>query len=275
MAKSKNIELVRATFIVLLLITCVVFTYYFHFILNSEIIFTHFFYIPIILASLWWSRTGIAVAVFLAILLVVSNIIRSSELFILTDLVRASMFIVIGTVISILNETRLAKSLELEHANRCLLEADKFKSIFIANMSHELRTPLNSIIGFTDIILDGISGEINMEQKKQLTMVAGSADHLLNLINDILDISKIEAGKLDLYIEEISFNTIVKDVFKTISPQASEKRLELITDVPEGIKIYSDRKRLKQILLNLVGNAVKFTESGSVKVTAKISGREK
>ena len=163
----------------------------------------------------------------------------------------------------------------LELTNLQLLEADRYKSVFIANMSHELRTSLNSIIGFTDIILAGISGEINAEQIKQLTMVANNADHLLNLINDILDVSKVEAGKVELIIEEFSLIDVVEELVNDLSPQTSEKGLEFLTDVPEGITLFSDKLRLKQVLLNLAGNAVKFTGRGSIKVSAKILNGEK
>ncbi len=138
--------------------------------------------------------------------------------------------------------------------------------------SHELRTPLNSIIGFTGIILQGMVREVNEEQSKQLTMVKNSASHLLSLINDLLDISKIEAGKVELSLEEFSLDGVVREVAESLSPTATEKGLELITEVPEGITLFSDRKRAKQVLMNLGGNAVKFTDQGSVKITARVPG---
>ncbi|MCP4648416.1 MAG: hypothetical protein GY852_11920, partial [bacterium] len=109
------------------------------------------------------------------------------------------------------------KALELENANIHLQEADRLKSVFLASMSHELRTPLNSIIGFTGIILQGIAGEINEEQKKQLSMVKNSGNHLLSLINELLDIAKIEAGRVELSLEEFSIDEIVREVTQTFS----------------------------------------------------------
>ena len=162
------------------------------------------------------------------------------------------------------------KSDELQQAIIQVQEADRLKSVFLASMSHELRTPLNSIIGFTGIILEGMSGEISDEQRKQLTVVESSADHLLGLINDVLDVSKIEAGKVELFIKEFGINDVVGDVVETLSPRVREKDLEILTDLPEEIKIFSDKKRVKQVLLNLVTNAVKFTDRGSVNITAKI-----
>lgn len=160
---------------------------------------------------------------------------------------------------------------ELSKANIKLEEADRLKSIFLASMSHELRTPLNSIIGFTGILLMGMSGEMNEEQKKQLTVVKNSADHLLSLINDILDVSKIEAGKVEVSIEEFGLDDIVNEVVETFSPTVSEKGLKLLRDVPEGITLFSDKRRLKQVLMNLVSNAVKFTDKGKIKIEGRIS----
>lgn len=162
------------------------------------------------------------------------------------------------------------KTLELEQANRRLKEADRLKSIFLASMSHELRTPLNSIIGFTGIILQGMSGEINEEQRKQLTMVKNSSNHLLSLINDLLDISKIESGKVELSLEEFGFNEVVEEVVDAFSPKISEKGLEFSMDIPEGIQLFSDRRRVKQVFMNLVSNAIKFTDQGSVKISGGI-----
>lgn len=163
-----------------------------------------------------------------------------------------------------------ARTAELEQANLQLKKADQLKSVFLASMSHELRTPLNSIIGFTGILLMGMSGELNDEQKKQLKMVKNSANHLLSLINDILDISKIEAGKVELSPEEFIFDGVVGEVVESFSNQVTEKGLEFLTNFPQGITLLSDRRRVKQILINLVSNAVKFTKQGSVKITGRI-----
>lgn len=161
---------------------------------------------------------------------------------------------------------------ELEQANIRLQEMDRLKSVFLASMSHELRTPLNSIIGFTGLILQGKSGEVNERQREQLTVVKKNADHLLSLITDILDISKIEAGKVDLSLEEFSLDDVVREVVETLSPAANQKGLELLTEALEGITLYSDRRRVKQVLVNLGSNGVKFTDQGSVKITARVSG---
>jgi len=162
------------------------------------------------------------------------------------------------------------KTIEVEQANIHLREIDRLKSIFLSSMSHELRTPLNSIIGFTGIILQGMSGKVNKKQRKQLTMVKNSSNHLLSLINDILDISKIEAGKVELSLEEFSLDDVVREVVENFSTAASEKGLELLTEMPQEIMLFSDRRRMSQVLMNLVSNAIKFTDRGSIKIADKI-----
>jgi signal transduction histidine kinase len=163
-----------------------------------------------------------------------------------------------------------AKTVEIEKANIHLQEMDRLKSVFLASMSHELRTPLNSIIGFTGIMLQGMAGGLNDEQQKQLKIVKSSASHLLNLINDVLDISKIEAGRIELSLEEFKIDDMMQDVVQTFSHMVSEKGLEFVTEVPEIGVLFSDERRVKQVLINLVSNAVKFTDRGTVKIAARV-----
>lgn len=156
---------------------------------------------------------------------------------------------------------------ELNQANLRLQDLDRAKSMFIASMSHELRTPLNSIIGFSSILLKEMPGPLNFEQKKQLKMVTGSARHLLNLINDILDISKIESGELTMVTEPVQIAEVIEQVQESLRPQADKKGLSLQVNLaPEVDCIESDSRRVRQILLNLVGNALKFTEQGGVEI---------
>lgn len=149
-------------------------------------------------------------------------------------------------------------------------EADRIKSAFLATMSHELRTPLNSIIGFTGILLKGLAGPLNEEQKKQLTMVQSSARHLLELINDVLDISKIEAGELRLSISEFNIKESVEKVVRMFVPLLEKKGLELKMDIGNDVdSVVTDKRRLEQVLMNLMSNAVKFTEKGSIIVSCR------
>ena len=156
---------------------------------------------------------------------------------------------------------------ELMEAKEAAESANRVKSAFLASMSHELRTPLNSIVGFTGIILNELAGPLNLEQKKQMKMVKGSSHHLLNLINDVLDISKIEAGELQVSYEKFSMRDVVNHVAESLKPLAEQKGLTLSVEIGSEVDmISSDERRVRQILINLANNAIKFTEKGTVKI---------
>jgi PAS domain S-box-containing protein len=157
-----------------------------------------------------------------------------------------------------LREILQAKNVELENASL-------IKDRFLASMSHELRTPLNAIIGFTGTLMMKLPGPLTDEQSKQLRTIQSSAKHLLSLINDLLDVAKIESGKLALTIEPVIFQSVVEDVCTTLRPLAEQKGLDLKVTVPEGqLVLNTDRRALSQILMNLISNAIKFTERGEV-----------
>ncbi len=168
-------------------------------------------------------------------------------------------------------ERRVAeRTAELAVARDRAETADRLKSAFLATMSHELRTPLNSIIGFTGIILQGLAGPLNAEQHKQLGMVRDSARHLLALISDVLDISKIEAGQLDVSSELFDLRASIAKVAGIVEPLAEKKGLTLRVELaPEIGTLVSDPRRVEQVLLNLLNNAVKFTDRGAVTLTAE------
>jgi signal transduction histidine kinase len=160
---------------------------------------------------------------------------------------------------------------EILRAKDLAESADRLKSAFLASMSHELRTPLNSIIGFTGILLQGLAGPLNEEQATQMGMVQKSARHLLQLINDVLDISKIEAGQLKLSIEPYDLCESFRSVLQIIQPMAEKKGLKLIVDIDtEGCQMVSDRRRVEQVLINLVNNAIKFTDKGEVRIKSRV-----
>jgi GAF domain-containing protein len=158
---------------------------------------------------------------------------------------------------------------EIEENGRQLEIASRHKSQFLANMSHELRTPLNSVLGFTEMLADGLYGELPEKAKVTLGRVEANGRHLLGLINDVLDLSKIEAGQLTLSLNDYSIAQIVKTVAATTDPLARAKGLTLAATVPEGLPLgRGDERRLHQVLLNLAGNAVKFTEKGAIEIAA-------
>lgn len=169
------------------------------------------------------------------------------------------------------SEEALNRSMgELVKAKQRAEEADRVKSAFLATMSHELRTPLNSIIGFSGVMATKLSGPLNPEQEKQIGLVRSSAEHLLAVINDVLDISKIEAGPLELSMETFPLSDSIQKVVESIRPMAETKSLSLSAEIDDSVgKIRSDRRRLEQILLNIVGNAVKFTPNGEVAVSCR------
>ena len=151
-------------------------------------------------------------------------------------------------------------------------ELDRVKSQFLANMSHELRTPLNSVIGFSRVILKGIDGPINDTQEQDITAIYNSGMHLLNMINEILDLSKIEAGKMDLQLEEVNISDVVNNAAKTAAGLIKDKPIQLITNVePDLPLIMGDEIRISQVITNLIGNAVKFTEKGTITLEASLS----
>jgi PAS domain S-box-containing protein len=162
------------------------------------------------------------------------------------------------------------RTLALDTARERAESADRIKSAFLATMSHELRTPLNSILGFTGIVLKGMAGPLNQEQSKQLGMVQGSARHLLDLINDVLDISKIEAGQLEMRCAPFDLRASIERVAASVAPQAAKKGLTLRVELPERLDaMESDRRRVEQIVLNLLNNALKFTDRGGVTLTVE------
>jgi signal transduction histidine kinase len=156
---------------------------------------------------------------------------------------------------------------EIQDKSRQLAEASKHKSQFLANMSHELRTPLNAILGYTELVLDGIYGEAPQRALDVLKRVESNGRHLLGLINDVLDLSKIEAGELKLSLTDYSMKDVVYNVFSAVEPLATKKKLDFKVNIPPDLPPgQGDERRLTQVLLNLVGNAIKFTDAGAVAI---------
>jgi signal transduction histidine kinase len=161
---------------------------------------------------------------------------------------------------------------EIQDKSRQLAEASQHKSQFLANMSHELRTPLNAILGYTELIADGVYGQPPEKMLTVLKRLESNGKHLLGLINDVLDLSKIEAGQLTLDLADYSLKDVAQTVFSAVEPLAADKKLafraNVAPDLPRG---HGDERRLTQVLLNLVGNAIKFTDAGEVVIEAGAS----
>lgn len=165
---------------------------------------------------------------------------------------------------------RKKTEIQLKNAKALAEAANNAKSTFLATMSHELRTPLNSIIGYTDLLRQQIYGELNKRQSERVDTIHRNAHQLLQLINDILDLSKIETGKMELNVQTCELEPVIAECLETYTPQANQKALEMYVRIADDLPpVRGDQERLLQILANLVSNAVKFTQSGSVTIEAR------
>jgi PAS domain S-box-containing protein len=177
-------------------------------------------------------------------------------------------------IISAIRDISERKRIErtLQKKNRELENANQAKDRFLASMSHELRTPLNAIIGFTGTLLMRLPGPLTADQEQQLRVVQSSSRHLLSLINDILDLAKIESGRVELFHEPVAVNAVVGDVLDSLRSMAREKHLAMVAVLAEEDPVtQTDRRALHQILLNLANNAIKYTERGSISVSAHLN----
>ncbi len=388
----------KITLMIILLAITFSLTYYCHAVLRIGVLFTHFFYIPIIMASLWWKGKGLIVAIFLAGMLILSDVFLKVSIY--DDLIRGSMFIVIGSIVGVLSETIVERTNELReseakyrtmfdcpsdaimlldekgfldcnnatlrifgfsnkedflkmptfqisppyqldgvdsrtatnikiakafkkgtdhfewvyrknngedfyadvlltaldfngkqilqanvrditeqkraqelHIENIRLENEsKTKSEFLAAMSHELRTPLNAIIGFSDVMIAGIGGNLNETHKGYVRDISNAGEHLLLIINDILDLSKVEAGKMELVIETFSVHELLKETLTLIKNKAIQHHIDIIRDIDPQLEfIHGDKQKIKQVLFNLLNNALKFSkeDGGTITVSLK------
>jgi len=163
----------------------------------------------------------------------------------------------------------------LQRQHLALEQASQLKSQFLANMSHEFRTPLNAILGYTSMLLQGVSGDMPSAQRNKMLRVDSNARHLLSIINDILDISRIEAGKMPLHVEDFELPALIAELLAEVEPLIQKAKLQVLTDLQHaGPLVRSDRQKVKQIVLNLLTNGIKFTPQGEVKVIARVDEDE-
>jgi signal transduction histidine kinase/CheY-like chemotaxis protein len=179
-----------------------------------------------------------------------------------------------GQAAMAVNQVKLVQQLQSQSAE--LEVASRHKSEFLASMSHELRTPLNAVLGFSEVLLEKMFGDINERQEEYLRDIHGSGRHLLELLNEILDLSKVEAGRMDLQYSDVGVRSLLEETVALLRERATGSGIDLRVEVAAGVDtVYSDRLRLKQVLVNLVGNAVKFTQQGgAVTVRAEPDGPE-
>lgn len=186
----------------------------------------------------------------------------------------ALMGLAIGLVLERREASRIAdRSSELEHLSAELLRANRAKSEFLANVSHELRTPLNAIVGFVDLLRDGVYGTLNPRQVGPVQRIEASANHLRHLVDQVLDLAKIAAGRLEVHTEPVELRPFVFDVASEVEPLITEKGLTFSLGVGGSLpRVRTDPTHLRQILINLLGNAVKFTNQGGISVRARLVG---
>lgn len=163
------------------------------------------------------------------------------------------------------------RSRELEHLSTELIRVNKMKSEFLANVSHELRTPLNAIVGFVDLLREGVYGELTPKQAAPVERIEASASHLRHLVDQILDLAKMAAGRLEIHSEPIDLRPFILDVASEIEPLVTERKLYLSLALSSGLpRVRTDTTHLRQIILNLLGNAVKYTNAGTISVRARV-----
>ena len=187
--------------------------------------------------------------------------------------------VVVGLALLLQHERRQAarlveRSRELERLSSELLRANRMKNDFLANVSHELRTPLNAIVGFVDLLREGVYGDLSPRQVKPVERIEASANHLRHLVDQILDLAKMAAGRLDVHAEYLDVRPFILDVASEVESLLNEKRLSLSLAMGSSLpRIQSDPTHLRQILVNLIGNAVKYTDSGSIVVRTRVFDR--
>jgi len=240
-------------------------------------IYAELYYIPILLGALLGLRGAIVTYLFVSALylpFIFSSWLKTS-LFFMDELLHLLFSGIFAVLAGLLVDRVLKYQQQLGKDKTELEKLDKLKSSFLANVSHELRTPMTVITGYTDLLLDKIDGPINEEQEKSLKKIASHSKHLMQLINDILDVSKMESGeKITLDPKEIDLKLLIESIASGFEPVMKQKGLTFTINIDDDLPpVYVDEDRTKQIMINLLSNAVKFAEKGGVTIKARLSDK--
>lgn len=273
-------QLNQQRYYVVVIILTTLFITYLHYSTGLEAhalhnIYAELYYIPIFLAAFLGLKAAIVTYLFVSAIylpFVFINWLKTSLFF--ADKLLHLLFTGLFAFLAGFLIDRLRKYQEqLEKDKIELQKLDKLKSSFLANVSHELRTPMTAISGYTDLLLDRVDGPLNEEQEKSLKKISSHSKNLMHLINDILDVSKMESGEMpSLQLRKVNIQLITGSAASIFEPQIKQKGLILTLDISQNIPaVYADEERLYQILIHLIGNAVKFTHKGKITVRANLS----
>ncbi len=242
-------------------------------------IYAELYYIPILLAAFMGLKAAVVTYLFVSALYIPFVFVNwlTTSLFLIDKLLHLLFTGVFAVVAGFLIDRLKKYQQQLERDKIELQKLDKLKSSFLANVSHELRTPMTAVTGYTDLLLDRVEGPLNEEQEKSLKKISLQSKNLTHLINDMLDVAKIESGEMPkLELQEVNLQSIIQSVTAIFQSQIERKALTLTIDVNENIPpVYADEDRLYQILIHLLGNAIKFTRKGTITVTANLSQRRR
>lgn len=238
-----------------LLAACIFLSHYFHAIVETDIVFTHFFYIPIILATLWWNRKGLIVPVFLAIMLIISSIFTGQYEELFNDLIRSLIFIVIGSMVAELSRKILKREEELKQRAIELATLNKEMEAFNYSVSHDLRSPLRSINGFSQALLEDYADKLDAQGKDYLQRVRAASQNMAQLIDDLLDLSRLTRSKI--HCGTVNLSVLAQAVTAELEKMELKRQVEIV--ITPGVMVNGDERLLKIVLENLLGNAWKFT----------------
>jgi signal transduction histidine kinase len=262
------------------IVTSTVLITYLHYSTGTEAhalhsIYAELYYIPILLGALLGLRGALLTYLFVSALYLPFIFISwtNTSFFLVDKLLHLLVTGLFAFIAGYLIDRQRRYQKQLEHDKIELQKLDKLKSSFLANVSHELRTPMTAITGYTDLLLDRVDGPINEEQEKSLKKVDSHSRQLIQLINNILDVSKIESGeKIQLQPKEFNIKLLIESVVSTFEPIIKQKNLNLTVNINENLPpIYADEDRIQQIVINLLSNAIKFTHKGSINIDVKLS----